>query len=93
MLNSPEILMAWGWGVALTHHWEPEIEGCSLQIGPKGWRQKTNVSNFTFTMLGSPGSPVLDFPLQLCISAGIFIWKQSKQKFSKGSSLQKMRRM
>lgn len=69
------------------------MEGCSLPMGPKGWRQKANVSYFTLAMLGSPGRPVLDFPLQLYISAGIFIWKQSKQKFSKGSSLQKMRRM
>lgn len=69
------------------------MEGCFLPMGPKGWRQKANVSFFTLTMLGNPGRPVLDFPLQLCISAGIFIWKQSKQKFSKGSSLRKMRRI
>lgn len=93
MLNSPESLLAWEWGVALTHHWEPMMEECSLPMGPRGWRQKANVSYFTLTMLGSPGRPVLDSPLQLCISAGIFIWKQSKQKFSKGSSLQKMRRI
>lgn len=80
---------ALGVGVALTHHWEPMTEGCSLQIGPKGWRWKAYVSNSTFTMLGSPGIAALDFPLQLCTSAGIFIWKHSKQKFSKGRSLQK----
>lgn len=68
--------MALGGGVAFAHHWEPMIEGCSLQTGPRGGRQKANVYSSTFTMLGSPGSPgspVLAFSLQLSISAGMFI--------------------
>lgn len=73
---------------------EQTLEGALMQNGLQVLEIKTQCWSLPFPpLLGRPSCPCsVGFSFQCCRSTGIFIWKWSKQNFSKGSSLQKLQR-